>query len=235
MLVRLSADEGAAATWAMIELQGEVERKDGGSMEEAFDVGTLAVTSSVSCPDQVVRRGGERAAASACSAVACLPTSPSSPAAPLSVMQGAVMLTIGYHQVEGKRMELKKPYAVLNRMRGGGTDRSAGGGSTSGGGGEGQKAGGEGEEEDGGAAPEYKVQMQSARRAVATAAAAAAFGSAAMPCRCSRPRALPPPSLPGTLPSSAPPQVVGVVRERILFKTRPRALITKPGGEGGSK
>lgn len=32
----------------MIELQGEVERRDGGSLEEAFDVGTLSVTSSVS-------------------------------------------------------------------------------------------------------------------------------------------------------------------------------------------
>jgi hypothetical protein len=32
----------------MIEMQGEIERKDGGSLEEAFDVGTLAVSSSVS-------------------------------------------------------------------------------------------------------------------------------------------------------------------------------------------
>jgi len=27
------------------------------------------------------------------------------------------------------------------------------------------------------------------------------------------------------------PQVIGVVREKILFKARPRALITKPGGK----
>lgn len=27
------------------------------------------------------------------------------------------------------------------------------------------------------------------------------------------------------------PQVIGVVREKILFKARPRALITKPGGQ----
>lgn len=26
------------------------------------------------------------------------------------------MLTIGYHQLEGKRIELKKPYAVLDRV-----------------------------------------------------------------------------------------------------------------------
>lgn len=47
MLVPLTADEGSSTPWAMIEMQGELERKDGGSLEEAFDVGTLSVTSSV--------------------------------------------------------------------------------------------------------------------------------------------------------------------------------------------
>lgn len=48
MLVPLSSDEGSSRPWAMIEMQGELERKDGGSLEEAFDVGTLSVSSSVS-------------------------------------------------------------------------------------------------------------------------------------------------------------------------------------------
>ena len=48
MLVPLTADEGSNRTWAMIEMQGELERKDGGTLEEAFDVGTLSVSSSVS-------------------------------------------------------------------------------------------------------------------------------------------------------------------------------------------
>ncbi|EFN54833.1 hypothetical protein CHLNCDRAFT_134854 [Chlorella variabilis] len=108
MLIPISSDEGSSRSWALIEMQGEVERKDGGTLEEAFDVGTLSVSSS-----------------------------------------GAVMLTIGYHQLEGKRMELKKPFAVLDRVA------DAEGHST-----------------------EYKV--------------------------------------------------IGVVREKILFKARPRALITKP-------
>lgn len=30
-----------------------------------------------------------------------------------------MLLTIGYHQLEGKRMELKKPFAVLDRAAGG--------------------------------------------------------------------------------------------------------------------
>lgn len=42
------------------------------------------------------------------------------------------MLTIGYHQLEGKRQELKKPFAVLDRVQGG----SSGGGSQASRGGE---------------------------------------------------------------------------------------------------
>lgn len=48
MLIPITADSGSPPSWAMIEMQGEIERKDGGSLEEAFDVGTLAVSSSVS-------------------------------------------------------------------------------------------------------------------------------------------------------------------------------------------
>lgn len=34
------------------------------------------------------------------------------------VQQGAIQLHIGYHQLEGKRVELKKPYAVLDKVAG---------------------------------------------------------------------------------------------------------------------
>ena len=59
MLIPISADEGAATAWAMLEMQGEIERKDGGTLEEAFDVGTLSVSSSVSGP---LAGGGRRVA-----------------------------------------------------------------------------------------------------------------------------------------------------------------------------
>jgi len=111
MLIPISADEGAATAWAMLEMQGEIERKDGGTLEEAFDVGTLSVSSSVS------GAAGRRRAATF-TAVEQRPAGPAADAQlPLVVifsMQGAVMLTIGYHQLEGKRIELKKPFAVLD-------------------------------------------------------------------------------------------------------------------------
>jgi hypothetical protein len=48
MLIPISADEGSCKSWALVEMQGELERKDGGTLEQAFDVGTLTVNSSVS-------------------------------------------------------------------------------------------------------------------------------------------------------------------------------------------
>lgn len=45
--IRVSCN-GGAAQWAMIELQGEVERKDGGTLAQAFDVGTMTASTSVS-------------------------------------------------------------------------------------------------------------------------------------------------------------------------------------------
>ena len=134
MLIPISADQGAATAWAMLEMQGELERKDGGTLEEAFDVGTLSVSSSVSASGGSERRaactaGEQRPAGHAddarCQWCCSLP------------MQGAVMLTIGYHQLEGKRIELKKPFAVLDLVAAA----------------EGQA--GEGEEES----AEYKVRM----------------------------------------------------------------------------
>ncbi|GAB4819033.1 hypothetical protein N2152v2_006079 [Parachlorella kessleri] len=116
MLVPIVAPGSPAGVqqWAMVELQGEVERKDGGTLEQAFDVGTLSVSNS----------------------------------------GGSVLLSIGYHQLEGKKLPLKKPLAVLER------EPAATQGLT------------------------YKV--------------------------------------------------LGVVRDKYMFKARPRALITKPEGKKGT-
>jgi hypothetical protein len=41
-------------------------------------------------------------------------------AAVLARVQGGVLLTIGYHQLEGKRQALKKPMAILSKVDAGG-------------------------------------------------------------------------------------------------------------------
>lgn len=116
MLIPLSAAEGdAPPSWAMLEMQGELERKDGGTLEEAFDVGTLSLSSSVSAG------GTPHAWCSHDLLSLCL--APFNSPNHHCIGQGVVLLTIGYHQLEGKRMELKKPFAVLDRAA------SSGGGS----------------------------------------------------------------------------------------------------------
>lgn len=49
MLIPVRGPDGEARSWIMIELQGEVERKDGGSLSEQFDIGTLSLSSTVRC------------------------------------------------------------------------------------------------------------------------------------------------------------------------------------------
>ncbi|KAL6780557.1 hypothetical protein ACKKBF_B12635 [Auxenochlorella protothecoides x Auxenochlorella symbiontica] len=74
MLVPVSGASGELPAWAMIEMQGEIERKDGGGLDEKFDIGTLSTSST-----------------------------------------GSIFLTIGYHQLEGSRVPLKKPFAILEK------------------------------------------------------------------------------------------------------------------------
>lgn len=116
MLVPITSDGAApdgVRQWAMIELQGEVERKDGGSLEEAFDVGTLSVTSTVRLPAPPPSTTPLPVALCWCSAA----TWPGDPQQNLALwLQGdTVLLNIGYHQLEGKRLPLKKPLAVLEK------------------------------------------------------------------------------------------------------------------------
>lgn len=49
MLIPVRGPDGEPTSWIMIELQGEVERKDGGSLDEQFDIGTLSLSSTVCC------------------------------------------------------------------------------------------------------------------------------------------------------------------------------------------
>lgn len=50
MLVPLLPADGATpATWAMVELQGEIDRRDGGSESQALDVGVITTSSNASC------------------------------------------------------------------------------------------------------------------------------------------------------------------------------------------
>ena len=126
MLIPISADPAqpdGVRQWAMIELQGEIERKDGGSLEEAFDVGTLSVSSSVSAP---VGPGPPSTPAplwhpfNGAAPPRPARTHPRPPRlSPIPAQGGSVFLTIGYHQLEGKRMPLKKPLAVLEQERSG--------------------------------------------------------------------------------------------------------------------
>ena len=99
MLIEIKPAEGSVpATWAMIELQGEIERSIEGNANEGFDVGTFSAGENVR---SVFHR-------------------------PLNItklnfylsttLQGSLYLTIGYHQLEGKAQTLKKPLAVLSKV-----------------------------------------------------------------------------------------------------------------------
>lgn len=192
MLIPISSDEGSSRSWALIEMQGEVERKDGGTLEEAFDVGTLSVSSSVSREGCAPGRGAGLAAAARRQVAAAGTGASGAEPSRLHGLQGAVMLTIGYHQLEGKRMELKKPFAVLDRVadaEGHSTEYKVGRGA--------------------GAEPSTCPGRQ---------CKLAVSGDSLITCVCVTSATASPPL----------PQVIGVVREKILFKARPRALITKP-------
>jgi hypothetical protein len=113
MLIPIRPADGASPpVWAMIELQGEIER-NGEIVENAgFDVGTLTTSSAVSrCPAPAPARP---------------PPAPPSPSL-LFPPQGTLFLTIGYHQLEGKVQTLKKPLAVLSKVGGSSGDGGSGG------------------------------------------------------------------------------------------------------------
>lgn len=64
------------------------------------------------------RARGDLRAAAACAALAGKPDSASEP-------QGALTLTVGYHEVEGKLTALKKPLVVLRRAQADGAGEHA--------------------------------------------------------------------------------------------------------------
>lgn len=78
MIIPIHCVPGAASSqreWAMIELQGEIQRRDGDPQGPGYDLGSFSKSS----------------------------------------MTGNLLLTIGYHQLEGVEQKLKKPYAILQK------------------------------------------------------------------------------------------------------------------------
>lgn len=75
-----TADGGSADSnhgtkeWAMVELQGEIVRKDGDPNAGGYDLGSFSRSKT-----------------------------------------GGLLLTIGYHQLEGAEQKLKKPFAIIQR------------------------------------------------------------------------------------------------------------------------
>lgn len=101
----------------------------------------------------------------------------------------SVKLTIGYHQLEGKRVPLKKPYAILDRAAPAQPQHAE------------QQQAQQQAQQPRGEQPQGEQQQQQQQRE----------GEAAQP--------------------HAGYMVIGVVRSKLLFKTRPRALISKPAGK----
>ncbi|KAI8101823.1 hypothetical protein M9434_006888 [Picochlorum sp. BPE23] len=67
-------NENETPEWAMVELQGEIVRKDGDPNTGGYDVGSFSRSKT-----------------------------------------GGLVLTIGYHQLEGAEEKLKKPFAIIQK------------------------------------------------------------------------------------------------------------------------
>lgn len=81
MLIPIRSEGGSPPAWAMVELQGEIERLIEAIPDEPYDVGTLTATDDTS-----------------------------------------IQLVIGYHRLEGTKMALKKPVAILEKVQSNDTD-----------------------------------------------------------------------------------------------------------------
>lgn len=99
-----------------------------------------------------------------------------------------LQLTVGYHQLEGKKVPLKKPLAILSKVQR-----------------EGDQADAQQQQQQ---EPSQPLQPQG-----------------------SNPEAMDVSQPQGTKQTAY--EVLGVVRYQYLFKTRPRALISKPQGQQG--
>lgn len=66
--------EHGTKEWAMVELQGEIVRKDGDPNSGGYDLGSFSRSKT-----------------------------------------GNLLLTIGYHQLEGSEQKLKKPFAIIQK------------------------------------------------------------------------------------------------------------------------
>ena len=106
MIIQIQAEGSGCPEWAMIELQGEVIKTEGSEASldpgEPLPIGTLSQGSTVrpSCFDvagqQILLLGASPQEFCNC-----------------GMQADSFHLTIGYHQLEGKRVPLKKPFAIL--------------------------------------------------------------------------------------------------------------------------
>ena len=161
--IRLKGD-GPCPEWAIIELQGEVTVTN--LQRESLSFGSLQASSVVSQHTCCLSHN-ER-----CQGLKLFLQSPD-----------VVDLTIGYHKLSGKRVQLKKPLVLVEKAQ---------------------------HQNSAGQALEYKVQLWHPGRQT--------YRRGLMPMQCCS----------QGLTGSLALQTVGVVRQKILFKTRPRALISAP-------
>jgi hypothetical protein len=112
MLIPLKTDSPDAdiQEWALVELQGRIEPMQEPDLQQALQVGTLQLSKTVS-----VRL------AAAHNTALCRPSpcTTHQPGVCCCVLQNkdVVQLQVGYHIIEGKRVPLKKPMAILETVQ----------------------------------------------------------------------------------------------------------------------
>ncbi len=114
--------DGECPEWTMIEMQGELERKGAIDPDQEFSVGQLRLSKTVSllchalwpsshslCMNRNSCPGRRQAFIGHCRASSFLSCC-------LAQRADTVELTIGYHLLEGKMVDLKKPFAILEKQ-----------------------------------------------------------------------------------------------------------------------
>lgn len=145
MLIPLSGPaDGQLREWALVELQGKIEPQGDADVTQGLVVGAMQLAQSVSAASPPAAAAATHAcSASPCAAAAAhsphrMPLKTAARAFPACRMllawhhrqsgQELVQLQIGYHVLEGKRLPLKKPLAILEQQKGGCSSSEGGGG-----------------------------------------------------------------------------------------------------------
>jgi hypothetical protein len=212
MLIPITSEDGSAASWAMIEMQGELERKDGGSLDEAFDVGTLSTSSTVS--GKACNTAYSRACTDLGVAMLCGMRLSQLPSAPFDGLESAWLPSL--------RTGSRAADHWLSPAGG----QAVGAEETICGDGPGTGCRRRKHTLQGGRSASAESKGTNLGRDIACRLSAEAASWHA--CQRRGMAHMPPASSAGAC-SNLALQVIGVIREKILFKARPRPLITKPG------